>query len=518
MRFSIALPIIFMIFILGCSNSSLITSADFSNQAIYSDTEPAKIMETSGSKTGLFGIYELSIDGSGFDVHFNPKRNVTLGQSYLISGLTFFTVSPCTDCFELKSLSLTPEGYLCVTFELKHPFQPGDPMKPPSGLNRLDLDIFDVELVIVPLNKTPDEFPLTGSSIFTKPCKNVDGYTIDLAELLQDDSAYPYYLVIDDSESAITTFNEFPMGANEEFKIELDISDQMFFDLYLTFGYGASATFGTRLYPIYYNPEFNRKNAWKVEVTPPNGDDPPGVGNTWIDNDSTTEYPVTVRVWDWQHGVTSVNNPPVNQGDIAALSDVAKVTVEIPGMTSSAGESTVPISGTGQDPDDPLVYEIQMSNENFLTAGEYTGLAKVTDERVPPSQGGEFEIDMLIDVPGPGVMVWYDIPEFTTYQTFTATVVTIPDCETQTTLAEGWRSDIQEDRLEVVRNQTDWENLWNAHNSSVVPPYVNFDTDMVVAVFLGGCSSSGYSATVDCVRFFPSYVDIEYTEHRPGPG
>ena len=76
------------------------------------------------------------------------------------------------------------------------------------------------------------------------------------------------------------------------------------FDLYLTMGYGASATNLTRLTPKYYNPEFNRKAAWKVEVIPPEGDDPPEMGNTWANGDTTTPYTVTVKVYDWQHDAT----------------------------------------------------------------------------------------------------------------------------------------------------------------------------------------------------------------------
>ena len=62
--------------------------------------------------------------------------------------------------------------------------------------------------------------------------------------------------------------------------------------------YGASSRMSTRLQPVYYVPEFNKKAPWRIEVIPPEGDDPPAVGNTWDNSDTTTEYNVTINIYD----------------------------------------------------------------------------------------------------------------------------------------------------------------------------------------------------------------------------
>jgi hypothetical protein len=67
-------------------------------------------------------------------------------------------------------------------------------------------------------------------------------------------------------------------------------------------------------------------------------------------------------------------------------------------------------------------------------------------------------------------------------------------------LQTGQFSGIVSERLEVLRDQDAFAELWLAHGevfSSVpVQPEVNFDQDMVVAVFLGQRATGGYTIAV----------------------
>jgi hypothetical protein len=393
-------------------------------------------MSQQSISSALIGSYDFVLNPDSMTAQLISQRIGSIGESYIVNGISYFTIAPCSDCLTIKSIALSDDNRIELVFSIRHPFKPGDILKPPSAVNRLDLDIFDVALLVKPSDTSPSQFPLIASTAYTGVLGNPDGYTGEISEVLDDQSAIPYVLVVDDNDAETDTFNEFPMGAESEFSVIFNITGNVNFSLYLTMGYGASAKKPQRLMPTYYNPEFNRKSAWKVVVTPPNGIDPPVMGNTWNDSDSSTPFDVTVEVFDWQIGA-NVDPELTLPTDIYAASGVSKVSIEIPGMHGSIVESTTPTQGTGT-PSDPLVYILSVVNENLLDAGEYTGLVKVSDERVPGIVVIGGEPDTLADSPNGVILNWLNITEFATYQSFTATVVigcgpitgsiTSPDC------------------------------------------------------------------------------------------
>jgi hypothetical protein len=348
----------------GCSKGSNPVSDDLDVDQLLS---PADNMDTR-----LFGAYLLEIAPDGKSAELTPMRTSALGESYLVSGLNFFTSNPCSNCLELHSLGYDAP-YLKARFQISHPFKPGSLSEPPSAVNRRDLDVFDLAMVIVPKQITPVSYSL--GDIYLDACGNQDGFTTELSNVTGSDTACPYFLVIDDSDDGSSTYNKFAMGTQN---VLFDTWFQNIgrFDIYLTMGYGFSAKKPQRLTPKYYNPEFNRKSAWKLNVHPPEP------GSTWTESDTTTPHDVTVEVYDWQIG-SNVNSNLTNTTDVYVASEVERVSVEIPGMTSAPVDALTPTSGSGK-PNDPLIYNVSMANVNGLPAGEYTGLVKVSDERVPP--------------------------------------------------------------------------------------------------------------------------------------
>ena len=419
--------------LLGCSSGGNPTAPGNPNDNTYKISGQVSDELLDASKTpGLLGIYELSINPSGNSAELVPKRISTIGESYIVSGISFFNFFPCIDCFKIKSVELTNDENILLTFKIRHPFKAGDPFKPPSGMNRLDLDIFDLALIIEPVNLTPSAFPLTNASINPDVCVSPDGYTRELSALTApNDAALPYYLVIDESEiSPIpdpTTWNIFAMGASAEFTAEFNLTtiQNMNFNLYLSTSYGMSAKRAGRLFPKYYNPEYNRKVAWKVVATPPQGNNPPATGNTWQNGDTTTAFNVKVEVYDWQIGApvaTAPNFEDADPGEIYSSSNPSTVSVEIPGMNNTLNVVNAPDnpSSTGK-PGDPWIFTVPIVNENDLSEGEYHGLVKVTDERTPSTE--TIGRDFLISSPDGIALDNYLLPEFATYQAFTATVV-----------------------------------------------------------------------------------------------
>ena len=401
-----------MFLLMNCSSGkSFPVAADLKNtHEVSKPTVSRPIIGFDGtSATGLMGAYSLNLSNNKNDAELTSLRTSNLGESYTVAGDPFFTSLPCVDCLKIKSIGLDPDENIILKFSIKHPYQKGNPSLPPSGKNRLDLDIFDVAMIVAPQNSTPNHYTQIGIDIYTDLVMNADGYTPEMGNVLLDDSVLPYVICYEDSSN-----NRFEMGKNEqEFDVMFTGSEHAFI-LYLTMAYGTSAVFEDRLVPEYYIPEFNRKQAWKVDVIPP------PLNQTWNAIDTTTERIVSINVYDWNHGVdiAPVFPDPLNKDQIRLLSDITSVFVEIPGMTNTLVEATSTDTETNGW-DDPITYTAAIANENGLPGGEYTGLVKVLDSRQP---GTGMDYDTLINTPDGKNLEWYLVPEFATYQTFTAII------------------------------------------------------------------------------------------------
>ena len=199
------------------------------------------------SAIGVLGYYEMSIMQDGADVSLLPGRSTLIGESYIVSGDAFFTTTPCRDCLRIDRIGMDSEENIIVGFTIKHPFEKGNPGEPPSNTNRLDLDIFDVALVLNPINSTPTNFELTEADIYSGIVLNADGYTTELASLLNNTAARPYKICYLNPEN-----NRFEMGTDWQSFEVLIAGGYTQFELFVTMGYGASAERLDRLNPQYY--------------------------------------------------------------------------------------------------------------------------------------------------------------------------------------------------------------------------------------------------------------------------
>jgi hypothetical protein len=401
---------LFIIVIAGCSGFRNPVNTDpIPEMPSVADTSEIQ------SGIGIFGAYTMTVNPSTLEYELTPLRQNTIGESFIVDGASFFTTYPCTRCFYVSGISGDSTG-LKLEFYIEHPMYPGNPGNPPSGLNRLDLDVFDPAIVVWPFLPAAQHYDLLNVDVMTDFCLNPSGYTSEFSDIyLSSEIAAPYFLVVDDSISGTPTWNKFAMGDYKYTTISFKSSPWILsFNLYLTMGYGASATFLQRLTPKYYNPEFNRKPAWKVTATPQ---------NHWVDNE-LGPVDVRVEVYDWQQGATVYPNPddfanaPVDQ--VYEASNVSGVWIEIPGMYTNTFYKTTPDSGTGM-PGDPLVYSIPVYNHNFLPAGSYIGCVRVWDTRIP-DHSGDPNRDCIVTSSDGKHLIKHSIPEYATYQTFVADV------------------------------------------------------------------------------------------------
>lgn len=409
------------ILIAGCSSGSPATP-------IFNLSETGGIV----SATGIMGAYEVTVDTVNMNADLTAKRGLAIGESFLVSGMGFFDVAPCPDClgfksFRLETIDFTPPRYdyrndvLVMTFHIKHPFKPGTLDLPPSGRNRRDLDVFDLAAVVY-YDVVPTHFPLLNKDLPILDSKvpmpgQTQVYTEELSNVRGDNLVLPSVLIVDDSTAdppSSADFNRFAMGEEKDFDLAWVLPPEgrlLKFDLYLTMGYGASAKRSTRLNPKYYNPEFNRKAAWKVDVeVPPDG---------WFSLDDTTQKSVIVKVWDWQMGAT-VDPELKETNDVFANSEVDHVSLEIIGMFDTLKTLTLEeASGTGM-PGDPLIFEFLVANENLLPAGHYWGCVQVVDKRVPGSANEGR--DYLIHTDDGTLLNNKNIVEYATYKVLDAWV------------------------------------------------------------------------------------------------
>ncbi|MBN4080414.1 protease complex subunit PrcB family protein [Beggiatoa alba] len=72
----------------------------------------------------------------------------------------------------------------------------------------------------------------------------------------------------------------------------------------------------------------------------------------------------------------------------------------------------------------------------------------------------------------------------------------------------------------VIRTKKDWLHFWKIHNDGqgLKRPKVNFDQNMVIAVFAGQQPSGGYSVGISHLKQHDEnlYVMLSFTEPKPG--
>ena len=89
-------------------------------------------------------------------------------------------------------------------------------------------------------------------------------------------------------------------------------------------------------------------------------------------------------------------------------------------------------------------------------------------------------------------------------------------------VGKGYRSGVRAPLQIVARNQDEWTALWRQHVSSDSgsrpPPAVDFDKEVVVALFLGDKPTGGYDVQISRAEQSSEALTIYYREKNPSPG
>lgn len=87
-----------------------------------------------------------------------------------------------------------------------------------------------------------------------------------------------------------------------------------------------------------------------------------------------------------------------------------------------------------------------------------------------------------------------------------------------TTINSDMMSGITRPQQSVARTAAEWQTLWSQHVLGRPAPVVDFTKQMVVAVFLGSRSSSGYAVQITGVRKDGNTLVVQWAERKPEPG
>lgn len=478
------LLIFFLLFISACSSSS--------SDPVLPESKTDAISQDDGAITGeasdvlfvsrssdilaykAFGVYQVTIDPVALTGEIIPARNASaIGATFDADLTQFLTVTPCPNCLQINGIQLTSDGHVNVGFAVKHPF--ADPAKRP------DLHGFDVRGIVLAdgdfyfpntlVNLTDTEtVPVKANvSLLTNP----DGFTHHFDELALDDHYFnpprsydatinPYKRYFENSATGAFDFgnpsghNVIPCGSDWETQVySFNLqpgAETLDFGFIVDCAYGASAVLKNRFNPYYFLPEFNRKEAWKVETT---------IETNNLQSASTSSTAsLKVEVCDWQAGLTADPNYPdtANLSGIKFKSDVASVSVEVP-FVAALTTVTSSSSGTGTG-SEPYVYNLTVTNTLAASAGTYFGIVAVRDDL--QGQIGPIGIP---ESPAEFPYAGPEIYDYSTYSIFSIRVNgTPPDVATIDTPTSVYENDLVQLNAMVTESDGDavtylWEQV-----------------------------------------------------------
>ncbi|MCD6217967.1 hypothetical protein J7L05_08930 [bacterium] len=394
--FLLITTIILILVISGCSGGGKTPAMpDMPSGDLIADSNNGAAIE--GIATGLLGVYQIAIDLGTMESEITPSRKLgSIGDIALPDVTQYFISTPCGNCFNIDALGITDEGWLDIVFKMKHPYQ--------ETSKRKDLDVFDVRGIMIfegdtTFNALP-HIDLDGDGFVDSPPQgnfdklaNADGYTfhydnvaLDLFGLDIEGSLNPYrnFFVENnpdpDYDGVFIPWHKMAQGSpfdKKHYLIKLDDGGETLNLIFvIEASYGQSAIFsvpsgdpGSRLNPMYFNPEFNRKEAYDIRVDP-------------IENltaaDLHSETTVTIHVEDWQNSQSPDWNME-DPGSIRYRSNVASVYLSVPEISSTLYTTTTADSGNGTHLN-PYVFSFDVLNDQGALEGEYTGLVAVMDQ------------------------------------------------------------------------------------------------------------------------------------------
>lgn len=509
--------------IMGCSSGNSLNLSGFPSK-VETENMSQFIGVTDFTSDGLpsggmgtLGLFSLWLDPQSGQADITPLRQNSLTDVLEVVDITnFLKLAPCSDCVRLKSVSLTPDGFPILTIGIRHPFEAGDILKPPSGKNRADLHVFNVEGIVIS-NAPATNYSQIGESLADFNLANADGFTAYLDSVIDefyptDATIHPYITHFDDysagnySASNPTGFATvtspppsgylvMPMGCDYDYKDYIfNITDPFEFIFAVGCTYAVSAASKSeRFIPEYRCPQHNKKASSEVWIEI--------ISNNLEGGNESSQAEIEINVVDINHGV----DVGTNLDQMLADSSVSQILIEIPGVeTGLINVDTSSPTGFGHDQSDPLAYPATITNTASASSGIYSGLVKVVDSYDPglntspllEGMDGIKRVDPLLN-PLTGL---FEISEFATYATFEIEISYTPNIPPVAVL----------DPVSTVINETEtvWFDASESYDTDGTIELYEFDYDWdgVEANFAANASN-----TTGIIESSPYYSQGVYT-------
>jgi hypothetical protein len=89
------------------------------------------------------------------------------------------------------------------------------------------------------------------------------------------------------------------------------------------------------------------------------------------------------------------------------------------------------------------------------------------------------------------------------------------------TVLYGYQSALKPGTIRVVRNASDWQELWKEHTAQMMPrpeaPAVDWEKNMLVCVALGERPTAGYRVEIESIEREKNRVIVTAHETKPAP-
>jgi hypothetical protein len=86
-----------------------------------------------------------------------------------------------------------------------------------------------------------------------------------------------------------------------------------------------------------------------------------------------------------------------------------------------------------------------------------------------------------------------------------------------TSISRGQASSISDQRQLVIRDEQGFQDIWQQIDDVSGLPEIDFENNMVIAVFMGERPTGGYGIEIESIDEYPDRITVNIAETEPGP-
>jgi len=92
-----------------------------------------------------------------------------------------------------------------------------------------------------------------------------------------------------------------------------------------------------------------------------------------------------------------------------------------------------------------------------------------------------------------------------------------PESQDFTTISRGQASSISDQRQLVIRDEQGLKDIWQQIDDAGSLPEIDFEDNMVIAVFMGERPTGGYGIEIESIDAYAGSITVNVVETEPGP-